>query len=557
VGRIARRAGAGAGAVLVVMASIVSGGAASAAVTPAAGVQLKAAHSNKCLNVQGGGSATSTPIIQFTCGDTYPNDKFRIRPMGAGTFQIIANSSNLCLNVKGGLTANSTPVIQFTCVDTAANNLWSFVPVVGKPTFRIVSKQSGKCLNVQGGSSDNSIPLIIFTCVTGSTPTNDQFYFPPAASAAPVPGVVSRSTPMAAVQGKPSGAVVGPLVYTYLDNAGRFMRAYQPDPSNFGTVTYSPATGLEQFAGHPTVNVQADGRVLTAARNAEDGDLWQITQTSNSADSFGAPSDLGGAGVQQPAIGKLPDGKLVTFAVVNGSMWHLPQDGTNLPYGAWRQIGGSNLTGEPAVVTIRDGLRLFSLTTAGSVVTATYRNGLLSDWVGLGTEAFTGTVAAAVFPGYRSRVVVRNAAGLIFTKSETATGTFETTWSQVGDFVAAGSPATVMDQKTGVAAIVARGTDGRISMTYETAQASGTFAAWRTPIDREVVTDPSILSFNQPGSDATTVPVWGWTVRDVNEQPFFVTANLDGATALRAASGSAKVAARPGFTENALPAPPR
>jgi hypothetical protein len=191
------------------------------------------------------------------------------------------------------------------------------------------------------------------------------------------------------------------------------------------------------------------------------------------------------------------------------------------------------------------------------VVTATYRNGLLSDWAGLGTEAFTGTVAAAVFPGYRTRVVVRDAAGLIFTKAETAADTFEPTWTQVGDFTAAGSPATVMDQKTGAAAIVARGTDGLISMTYETAQASGTFAAWQAPFDRVVVTDPAILSFNQPAADAATVPVWGWVVRDVNDQPFFVSAKLDGGTALRAAKGTAKAATRPAFTESALPAPPK
>ena len=529
--------------------ALVPGGSAAAAVTPAAAVQLKIAHSNKCLNVQGNSMENSAAIIQFTCGDSYVNDKFRVEPVGTtGTYQIIANSSNKCLNVQGGLTETSTPVIQFTCVETAPNNLWTFVPVVGKPTFRIVSVQSNKCLNVRGGLQTNSDPLIIFPCTTSTAPTNDQFYFPPATSPAPQPAAVTATAPIAAVQGKPSSAAVGPIVYTYFDNSGRMRRAYQPDPSSFGNIVYTSPAGLEQFAGRPQAAVQADGRVRIAARNAEDGDLQLITQTQNDLDSFTGPQDVGGAGAGQPAIGKLPDGNLVTFAIVNGSMWHLPQEGTNLPYAAWRQIGGSDLAGEPTVVTIRDGLRLFALTTTGTAVTAAYRNGLLSDWVSLGTETFTGSVAAAVFPGYRTRIVVRDAAGLVFTKVETATDVFEPTWSQVGTFAAAGSPATVMDDQTGVAAIVARGADGLIYITYETAQASKTFVDWRAPIDRVVATDPSILTFNEPSSGGGAArPVWGWVVRAANDQPYFVSANLSGALAKQAArsatSGSAKAPA--------------
>jgi hypothetical protein len=546
---------------MVVLCTLTSATAASAATTPAAGIQIKIANTNKCLNVDHDSLVINAAILQYTCGDSFVNDKFRVRPVGAGQYQIIGNHSNMCLNVKGGLVAPSTPVVQYTCNNTSPNNLWSFVPVVGKPTFRIVSKQSGLCLNVSKGTVDNNLPLIIYTCTAATTPTNDQFYFPPAASPAPVPAAVVTSSPMAAAQGKPTGAVAGPIVYAYLDNGGRLRRAYQPDPSNFGNIVYTSAGSLEQYAGHAVVSAQADGRVQVAARNAEDGDLWLTTQTRNDTDTFTAAQDVGGAGAGQPVVGKLPDGKLVTFALVGGSLWHLPQDGTNLPYGAWRQVGGSNLTGEPTVVTIRDGLRLFALNTSGSVMTATYRNGLLSDWVSLGAEKFTGKIAAAVFPGYRTRVVVRDAEGLIVTKTETATDVFASSWTQVGDFAAAGDPATVMDDATGSAAIVARGADGLIHMTYETAQASGTFADWRTPFERVVVTDPTILTFIRPSDGGLALPAWGWVVRDLNEQPLFVSADLSGTAAQRAtkngAKGAAKVASKPAFKENHLPAPPK
>jgi hypothetical protein len=519
---------------------------AAAAITPAAGVHIKAAHSNKCLNVKGGGPDNSIPIIQFTCSDTYVNDNFRVNPVGtAGSYQIIAVSSNKCLNVQGGAVANSTPIIQFTCGETP-NNLWRFVPVAGKPTFRIVSVQSGKCLNVKGGGQENSAPLIIFTCTTPTTPTNDQFYFPPATSPVATPLATVDRTPVVGVQGG-ADAQVGPLVYAFTDNGGRMWRGYQADPEVF-TVEYSPVPGLEQFAGHPQVNVQADGRVQIAARNAAEGDLWLTTQSAKQSSVFNAAQDVGGAGAQQPAIGRLPDGKLVTFAIVNGSMWHLPQDGVTVPYGAWRQIGGANLVGEPTVVTIRDGLRLFALSTTGTVQTATYRSGLLSDWTGLGAEAFTGRIAVAVLPGYRSRVVVRNADGLIFTKNENTDGTFEAAWTQIGDFAATGSPAAVMDPTTGATAVVARGADGQVHYVSETAQATGVWGTWRVAFERVVETDPTIVAYTKTGG-----PAWGYLTRDVNNVPSLYELRRDTAAA-RSAGGRA---AGPAFVAHTLPAPPK
>jgi hypothetical protein len=286
--------------------------------------------------------------------------------------------------------------------------------------------------------------------------------------------------------------------------------------------------------------------VQVAARNTAEGDLWLTNQSGKGSSVFNAAQDVGGAGAQQPAIGKLPDGNLVTFAIVNGSMWHLPQDGVTMPYGAWRQVGGANLVGEPTVVTIRDGLRLFALTTTGAVQTATYRNGLLSDWTGLGAEQFTGRIAAAVLPGYRSRVVVRNADGLLFTKGENLDGTFEATWTQIGDFAAAGSPAAVMDPATGATAVVARGAGGQVYYVSETAQATGVWGTWRVAFERVVETDPTIITYTKTGG-----PAWGYLTRDVNNVPSLYELRR-GAVAAR---GTA--AAEPAFVAHTLPAPPK
>jgi hypothetical protein len=545
---IRRAAGAFAGSLAFLAAAAVCPTASAAAVTPDAAIPIKAAHSNKCLNVQGAVANNSVKLIQYTCSPTFVNDKFRIVPKGtAGTYQIIANFSGKCLNVPNNATANDVQIIQYTCVDTAANNLWKFVAVAGKPTFRIVSALNGKCLNISKASLENSAALIQYTCSTATTTLNDQFYFPPATAASTTALPITARTPVLAVQGGTT-APIGPLVYAFTDNGGRVWRAYQPDPDIATSIQWSPVPGLEQFAGHPVVSVQADGRVQISARNTADGDLWLSTQVTKGQPDFGAWQDVAGSSTFQPAVGKRPDGKLVTFAIVGGNLWHLPQDGTSLPYGAWRLIGNGPLVGEPTVVTIRDGLRIFALNPSGALLTALYRNGTLSDWTSLGGAGLTGTPAAVVLPGYLTRVVVRTADGLLATKAEKADGTFDADWSTVGDFVSAGSPAAVMDPLSGATAIVARGDDNKVHYTSETEQSSGVWRAWTTPIDRVIDTDPTVVAFNREGG-----PAWGYTVRDANFQPYLVTKNDIGSTALRASAGST---ASSTFTDHALPAPP-
>src|SRR5690242_20060316 len=211
VSQIARRRGAAGLAGAVLVAGILApGSAARAAITPAAGVWLIAANSNKCVNVQGGGSENSTNIVQYTCSETATNDKWRTVPVGDGSYQIVGIQSGKCLNVQGGGTENSLAIIQFTCTAlnaTTKNDKWKPEPVIGTNRFRLRVVSSNKCLNVQGGGTDNSLKLIQFTCQTNST-LNEQFYFPPATATAPaVP--VEQNSATTVLQAKPTGTGVG------------------------------------------------------------------------------------------------------------------------------------------------------------------------------------------------------------------------------------------------------------------------------------------------------------------------------------------------------------
>ncbi|MEU8817409.1 RICIN domain-containing protein [Actinoplanes sp. NPDC048796] len=518
---------------------------AQAAVTPAVGTTIKAAHSNLCLNVLGGVTDNDAEIGQYSCSDA--KSPMRVVPQSGGTFQIVVVYDNKCLNVYKGATDLNTPIHQYTCSATATNNLWRFEPVDGKTTYHIVSVQSGKCLNVKTGLTDPKTPVVLYNC-QGPTALNDQFSFPPAVTASLAADLpVVQNTPVAVAQAGTAN-VVGALVYSYVNNRGLLVRGYQADPDNFNGLTWTTTSSLKLFTNHPTITQQPDGRVQVAARQASDGDLFISTQTAKDKDSFYDGQDVGGTAPSQPIAGRLADGRIVDFEIVNGQLWHLVQDGTHTPYGGWRYIGGTNLAGEPAVAVTQTGLRVFALNTSGALQTALYADGKLGDWTSLGGSGLTGTPAVLVLPGYRDRIVMRTADGTLVTKVQKADGTFEAEWNALPDVAAAGSPAIVLDPKSSRMVIVVRTTDGTVSALAETAVGSDTWGSWQLASSTPLAVDPTIVTFKN--SAGTT---WGYAARDANNQPYMVLADgiSTGRVAARAASG-----AGPAFTEHRLPKAP-
>ncbi len=521
---------------------------ASAAVTPAAGVPLVAAHSGKCANVKGGVATENADVVQYNCAPQFPNDKWKVVPKGDGTYHIIATFSGKCLNVYRGLTADRTKVIQYPCTASARNDRWRFRPVPGKPTFQVIAAHSNKCLNVMGSAVTLGAAIIQHTC--GTVPSlNEQWYFPPTTSPTPTAPPAAPDSPVVAVQGSPAvGAAVGPLTYAFVDNLGRLLVGHQGNPDVADTVQWTTISGLEGFTGQPGLAIQADGRVQVVAHNSTDSDVWLATQTAKGDPTFGTWQDVGGAQPYRPTVARTPDGKLVVFSLgAGGGLWHLPQDGTNTPFGAWRYIGGKNLVGTPTAVALRDGLRLFALDTNGAVQTADYRAGVLSDWTGLGGVGLTGTVSAVVYPGYRIRVFARTGAGAVVTKLADASGSFPAQWSPVGSSTVAGAPSAVLDPVAGTAAVVARGDDGRIYYSRETGQGSGEWGEWKSESDFVSVTDPTSITYNRGNG----VIAWGYLVRNADGQVFLFRQERTGAAGIRASGGA------PAFTRHVLPAVPK
>ncbi|AGZ41690.1 hypothetical protein AFR_17060 [Actinoplanes friuliensis DSM 7358] len=499
-------------AVLALAAGLTPALMAQAATTPAAGIQIKIGHSNKCLNVSGGSTADNARIVQYGCSAGATNDKFRIVPKGNGTYWIQGVGSGKCLNVKGGSTANNAAIIQYGCA-MSPNALWRIDEVLEQPTIRIVSVGSGRCLNIPNASTADNTGLIQYGCTAAETAPNEQFYLPPTTSRTAVHRPFTSKQPISVVQGvPPTGAAVAPVYYSYIsaDNQLTMLTDRNPDPYNDDPNAPEPVFAQTFDYGYTGRTYSAplqDGRVQVVSHDAAAGDVVLADEVTRGTGEYGDLADLGGAVAGQPSVGPLVnDGRLAAYAIVGGALWVAPQAANNpqTPYGAWRNLGGTGLTGTPVSVITRAGARIFALNTTGQLMSAVFEAGVLSDWINLGGSGLTGTPTAVVNPGYTSSVFIRAADGTVVTKRQAAGGAFPADWTPVGDFRIVGSPSAVMNVNPGRIALAARGTDNLIYLAYETVQGSGQFGDWVQISEPEdypetvAASDPTTFAYDVP-----------------------------------------------------------
>jgi hypothetical protein len=353
-----------------------------------------------------------------------------------------------------------------------------------------------------------------------------------------------RYSPTAVFQAAPAaGATAGLLTYSYADNVG-FERLGLQQPDNANTLQWTTISKGEQFTGEPALAQQPDGKVLLAVQHGS-GDIWIHTRLS-AGSATGTWTNTGGSMATRPALGVMPDGSLVVFAVdVDGRLWYLAQSAPNGPFGFWQSLGDHDLVDVPAVVTLRDGLRLFGLDASGQVQTLSFfAGGGTSAWTALGGSGFTGSPAVVLYPGFRSRVFVRGGDGTVLTKAQNSDGTFEADWSPLPGFLAVGSPAAVISPLTGKTEVVARDAAGGIASTGEVTEGSGTWRNWTqvlVPPD-VAATDPTTVTFTDGVTDT-----WAFVFRDAD--------NRNHLYVVPATAGAAK-AMSPAFGDVQLPVPP-
>jgi hypothetical protein len=147
-------------------------------------------NSGKCLDVDGGGQYDGANVWQWSCVGVL-NQFWMRRPFvdgfGHTFYQFVARHSNKCLDVDGGGQYDGANVWQWSCVGVgadgfvgsaddppyASNQLW-YMTQVGyaydgsyglQPVWEIHPRHSGKCLDVAGASLYNGANVHQWTCV--------------------------------------------------------------------------------------------------------------------------------------------------------------------------------------------------------------------------------------------------------------------------------------------------------------------------------------------------------------------------------------------------------
>ena len=121
--------------------------------------EVKAAHSDKWLDVPHSSLEDSANIIQFSCTNA-TNQQWRF-VRKSGYYEISAVHSGKCLDVPRSSQAN-VELIQYGCFNTA-NQRWRLTEVAGG-AYVIQAQHSAKCLDVPRSSVANEVKVIQFKC---------------------------------------------------------------------------------------------------------------------------------------------------------------------------------------------------------------------------------------------------------------------------------------------------------------------------------------------------------------------------------------------------------
>ncbi|MGH3390324.1 MAG: hypothetical protein ACRDOO_15755 [Actinomadura sp.] len=368
-----------------------------------------------------------------------------------------------------------------------------------------------------------------------------------APGAAPVVPVEENS-PMAGMQASIVGGGSAPtLEYGYVNDVGWLWHGHQSDPDNFNSVEWTVISGAEVYSGRPSLAEQEDGRLQIAAHNIRSS-VWVNTQATKDPAVWGNWLNTGGLMASHTTMARQADGTLVVFAIDgNGVLWALHQPSPNAAHTSWLSMGVTGLTGTPAAVTTADGIRVFARDTTGDIKTALYSGRTISGCTGLGGSGLTGTPTAAVLSGNKVWVFARAADGSIAGQTSDFNGVFPGTWSTVGSFTAAGPPSALVSSTTAKVEIVARGGDGIIYSTGETAAGSGVWRDWvrafRSDDPTIAITDPTAFR-----NTATSGTSWAFVIRNSDDVPRLYTAEE--------AFARGDEPPPPTFTGHTLPAPP-
>jgi hypothetical protein len=76
--------------------------------------EIRALHTDKCLDVAGGSWSNGAQIIQWDCWGGW-NQQFKLNYVGNGFYELRAHHTDKCVDVYNGSGASGAGLIQWDC----------------------------------------------------------------------------------------------------------------------------------------------------------------------------------------------------------------------------------------------------------------------------------------------------------------------------------------------------------------------------------------------------------------------------------------------------------
>ncbi|MER7109842.1 RICIN domain-containing protein [Streptomyces sp. NPDC000229] len=127
-------------------------------------VTLTAAHSGKCLEIEGGKTTDGINAQQYACNGT-DSQKWTAVAKTGGTFELRSVKSGKCLEVQQESVKAGAAVQQFTC-GQGAHQRWRMMLV--DPVRKLYELQPAHaeemCVDVPSAKQDNGVDAQLYTC---------------------------------------------------------------------------------------------------------------------------------------------------------------------------------------------------------------------------------------------------------------------------------------------------------------------------------------------------------------------------------------------------------
>ncbi len=124
---------------------------------------LTARHSGKLLDVYNAATTDGANVVQWAANGQ-SNQRWRLRDLGGGYYNVVSVNSRKCLDVYGGAgaTADGVRVVQWAC-GAGTNQQWRLQDV-GSGYVQLVARHSNKCLDVTNAATTDGAQAVQWTC---------------------------------------------------------------------------------------------------------------------------------------------------------------------------------------------------------------------------------------------------------------------------------------------------------------------------------------------------------------------------------------------------------